>query len=285
MTVSAATRNDGKRTGPLWSTDGSRKYTDQYTVITSGDDVTGKMVANAPGLPKKNSGHPTDSTAIVTRIDPKQQNATTWFVTITWSTKHGDKERQSDDPIDDPVKLRWERVDLEESRSKDLDGKWYRNILQEALRNPPKFPISRLRLIVEQSTLVFNPTMAKAFGNKVNSDAWFGYAPHEVLLYMPTATEQFKNDVAYWKIVFTFEFNEEKWIPNQILNEGTKYLQPIQPGAFRTFMKAMDDDNGLATGGWGNLKINGDKADRFDVPVLLDFRQYETAVFADLNLL
>ncbi len=288
MTVSAATRNNGKRTGPLWSTDGSRKYTDQYTVITSGDNVDGDAVLLASGLAGENDSHPSDSGAIVTRRMPNQQTATTWFVNVTWASKHGDKDKQDPNPLNHPTQFRWERVDLEESRTKDLDGKFFVNVNGGPLRNPPKFPISRLRLIIEKNEAVYSPGVAFAYGNTVNRDPFLGQASETAKMELPTAVEQFNSGAPngfYWKIVYAIEFKVDKWNPVQVLNEGTFFIDHEVAGSASLDRRtAMTDGKGVTTGGWGNLALDGSKLPKDADPALLDFRIYELSDFDALNL-
>jgi len=284
MSVSAAVRLEGKRTGPLWSTDGSRKYTDQYRVITSGDDVTGDLVEKAAGLPQRNSAHPRDSGAIVTNIKPEQQNATVWFVRVTWNSRHGDTQRQSDNPTDDPVKIRWEELYTEEDRETDVNGIAFKDLAGTPLRNIPKIPVSYQRLIIEQNRLDFDPALARSYANKVNSDWFHGNKPGTCRMKQPTASEQSRNGQSYWRVVYVIDINEDGWQPIERKNEGPEYVcifgGPGEPNQTRL----MTDDLGVETGDVGLLDDVGDKLPKGREPIMLAFTIYKEKAFGPLNL-
>ena len=285
MTVSAAVRLEGKRTGPQWSTDGSRIYKDQYRVITSGD-VTGDLVEKASGLPRRNASHPRDGGALVTNIKPEQQAATVWFVRVTWKSKHGDPETNDgggvDDPLSRPAKFRWEKVDYEETRSKDLDGKPFHNTLGQPLPNPPKFPVTQLRLIVTRNQATYDPAEAFSYGNRVNSDGFLGQKPQTAKMDLPTAIEQVENGISFWSVTYSIEFKEDGWNPVKLPNEGLEYTPPGESTGVR---KAMDDDFGATTGEWGLLTEFSKKMPAGQDPFMLEFRVYKSKAFGPLGLL
>jgi hypothetical protein len=237
----------------------------------------------ADGLPTRSSPHPKDSGAIVTSLVPDQQTDTTWFVAVTWASKHGDPNRNDGNPLDDPVKYRWGSANYEEDREKDLDNKYFKDTAGTPFQPRPKFPVSRRRLIITVNALTFVSTEMDVYANTVNKLAFMGYKAGEGKIDMPVADEQFQDNQSFWKVTFAVEFKIDGWNPHKILNEGPLFID-FAGGEPDPKPQLVIDKFGVPTGGVAPLTPAGQILDRQFDPFFQEFRMFAETDFDDLGI-
>ena len=287
MAVVRCVKKLGGIEGPNIRPDGSRTYRERWTVTTSSATDTGSTVVAHAALPQLNSAYAHDQRALVTGINPRQsdESPTVWEVEVDYDSQHGDPDRNSDNPLDDPIKLRWDVIEVETGKFYDLDNKLWADSAGTPFADPPPIPLTHLVLVVERNELSYSAPAALYWGNSVNADTYLGADPATILLRTPTATEEYSDGISYWKITYRLEFNPEKWIPYKALNVGPYYRELPGNGGFISKRKrAMDDDNNL--GGTAFLDADGYKIDiTAEQPTYNEFRFYEWRNFSQLNLL
>ena len=289
-------QRNGKQSGPLWKGDGSRVWGDEYAVIAT-PGTTGKQVVFAQGIPDKGSTHPQDSGSIVTNLRPVQQTPTDWYVTVTWESNHGDNSRNSENPMDDPVKYRWDQVWVMEAPKLDLDGEAFVDAAGTPFNPPPTFRVPRLRLTIDRNEFAYSSHTALFYGNTVNASEFWGHAAGTGLMDVPTASEQFANNQSYWQITYAIEFKTNKlvdgvsvpdpWNPVKIDNKGPRYKQDWfsaggQVGGQEIVVAA--DEQGVAHGGIVLLTENGLRLPEGEPMNFREFRVYRSADWSALQL-
>jgi hypothetical protein len=107
---------------------------------------------------------------------------------------------------------------------------------------------------------------------------------------MPTATEQFRDGVNYWRVVYVFEFKPDGWNPVKILNEGPRSKEEQFDSHGNSFgihgdkIVASHDEFKVPDGRMLLLATDGRKLAEGATPITVDFKMYKTSVFEFFNL-
>jgi len=227
-----------------------------------------------------------DTAARCTNISVDQVDLFLWDVTCTYSTNHGKPEEGN--PLDRPPVLAWstakytktEHFDRSKKPFQQEAGKPFVNGIGELFNPPPPMPVSNLVLTITRNEQAFHPVTAKSYINSVNTDPWFFFGVSEVKINGIKATQEEENGQGFWKTVYTFEIDDELWIPKRVLNVGTKYKD-----ANGNIILAKDDAK-VATGGKVKLNMDGTLYDPSDIigATWIEFTLYKQRPFAPLML-
>jgi hypothetical protein len=139
-------------------------------------------------------------------------------------------------------------------------------------------------LTITRAELYFDYTQIPNYMNRVNSQGFWGAAANTVLCASISATQERKEQVAYWNVEYQFKFwsnNGEGW-KIKLLDEGTYYWSGGSKG---TGAKVPFGDDAFQQT-TGNLNGSGGKNTSLTTPVFISpsFNRYKSANFNDLQL-
>jgi len=92
---------------------------------------------------------------------------------------------------------------------------------------PPEVDRSRLQIKMVRNEAVFDPNVALAYQDAVNSDVWFGIAPGLVRVNI-TGDPQQENGEYFYQVTYEFELRWDGW-QLSILDQG-RYAIPVSGG-------------------------------------------------------
>jgi hypothetical protein len=276
------------------SYDFTKDGTRRFRVITDDDADGPPTILASPALPEL--GFPyvtaTESDSLL-RVQSRTPEATddprVWHVNVRYTNKFnsqapgggsggdpGEKggkspENREQDPLNEPVKWRLSFVSIPQAKFKDLDGKEYVNSAGSPY-NPPREVTRKIAVITavkNYSQFLYWPA-AEKFGG-VNSQIWKGFPKYSVKIEGLEIEEDFRNDVSFMRATWTFHVDKFLWIPTEILNKGTHYLDELDLTIKVPFVdstgahyEGLLDQEGL----WSNT------------PTYRTYREYEPISFA-----
>lgn len=117
---------------------------------------------------------------------------------------HGAEE--DDDPVSQPPQFQWDDIDYTEPVDRDVNGNAIVNSAKQWFANPTSRNFKAFRLTIAVNEASYNPNIALAYVNHVNSDEFQGAAPQEVRCLSIIPTNVYTATTSYINIAYSFEF-------------------------------------------------------------------------------
>jgi hypothetical protein len=154
-----------------------------------------------------------DLTAIARKIEAAQddQDPLTWHVTVSYSNHTDQPELGQENPLARPSEIKWSFCQFQKLAVEDAYGTAIGNSAGEKFDPAPEKDDSRPVLVVTRNELGFNPALAYAYRDAVNSDWFFGADPGTAKVQSIEAERHYENNVYFWKVTYTVHFRPEGW--------------------------------------------------------------------------
>jgi len=279
----------------------------EYSLIIVTKTATNAFteIENDPRMPRGGSGYPGDAAALLTERDINRIDERVWTARLFYTTER-DAQDESGKPqkpekpkpakLLKPPTISWGERTVEVFDMWDKKGFPYVNRVGELIAPPPAKLKSIGILTVATQQKEFNLKEAKRIRNKVNKDFFYGCAANTLLAKQPTAVERAEENPektgydTYWEVTYTFENDDEGWIPTLVLNVGNKcyYSNPNAPPQY--ILGLPRDDMGREYDGQVMLDNDGTQITVADIvamkkkPFYLYATQYETYNFHSLGI-
>jgi hypothetical protein len=225
--------------------EGVRTYKRRYLVTCDSASDDANVALGAIGIPQRYSIYATSSSqdifARCTEVSAKQVSGSFlhWHIDVTYSTKHGDKEKEEkeqDNPllalpdvswafetIQSPIWFFPDQVNLNSTSAGHKASGPISTTAGEVFDPPPMFDESRPVVTIRRNEASFNPLLALEYQNSVNSDVFFGCKPRTAKLRSITADQHSEKGYFYWQVTYVIAFRRETWDLRSI-NYGSYYL-------------------------------------------------------------
>lgn len=252
-------------------------------------------------IPKEGSSYNLHGTkvteAIITNREFQKIGEKVWTVKCTFSTKRDNEDRQQkpqpqqpqeDKDIKPPV-ISWGERTVEVYKDRDIKGNPYVNTAGEPISPPPQLKSIGI-LSIKTYKRAFNRSQAFEVRNKVNSDDFYGCKAGTLLAKQPTASSVYDDkNGKYWEVTYTFEHNEDGWIPTEVISQGTRCkvedLDKNSETYHQEILVIPRDELGREFDGMVLLDKDGKQLPKGQKPHLLKFVQYDTYAFRRLGAL
>lgn len=172
------------------------------------------IVANAPGIPREGSQHPTLLTAYCISVDLDQQdNGVEWIVTCQYSSEQGER---NEDPTLDPVEISWDGEIYTEAIYEDIDGDAIVNSAGDYFvdPSPTKEKSHLIASIVAQVSNI--PSWVYDYRDVVNDAAividGLSIDAQKAFIQRPKISKkQYRNDIEYRTISYDVHIHPDGW--------------------------------------------------------------------------
>lgn len=165
------------------------------------------------------SFHPLDITSTLRSLDinrEKTRNPWTYLCVANYSNEPFD---QTDDPLAQPVEIRWATKQHQRAVIKDRYGTACLNTAGDYFDPPIEIPTARAELTAVRNEPNFSGPLALAFVFHVNQATYSGATPGTLLCTGIESERKIKNQTVYWATTYTFEYEPNGWQP-EVLNQG-----------------------------------------------------------------
>jgi hypothetical protein len=202
----------------------------------------------------------------------------------------GDRDGRSRDPANRDDEYEWSYTDRRKVISAAhlvVDG-----IIQPAapIANSAGFPFdplpeiddSRLTLTISRNEKDYDPRIAFTYGDKLNADPFFDFAPYTAKMRPPVARRFFEDGEFWWRVTYKIEFRtEEPFWEIELLDAGYHALAGLEDVPYRI----PDRDGNPVNEPWP-LDGAGGQLEPDAEPVYRRFRpvEYTAVPFAPLEL-
>jgi len=271
---------------------GRSEIVETYLVIAE-KNVGVPAVAAAPGV-VLGTAHPDAPALFLEEIRPRLQEIgkekNVWHVELIYRMPEpsqvgshdratppaGGSTRMTGDPTTWPIEISITGRKQEVAATKDRDARPLVNSAQGVFSEP--IFITRV-LGVITFTKYYAPgypvlNLVLAMTNRVNDSNYRGFEKHTLLCESVDATFTKVNNFWVWQCRFVVVYNQEKWIPTEILDAGYFYLDADGR------KKLAVDDRGNPLGQPVLLDGRGRLLPQGAQPVYLTFRFYDVANFS-----
>lgn len=267
----------------------TREYTRVFRVITNDPKDEPWVVGSATGLPilfdpyqGQNGAIDLNSRAL--RIEPRQSedDPYIWEVVIEYGTKFENFDPANyetggyENPILRPPDIRWSFVSFQKPIDKDLLGNAIVNSAQDPYDPPVTVDDHRPVLTYERNELVFDPELAIAYMDAVNTDVFLGALPGQAKVAGIEAVRVFEHNLFFWRVNYEIHFRREGW-DLIIINRGYHYLDAGES-------KAINDKFGQPVSSPKLLTAAGAVLPQGGTPTDKTFKVYKELPFALLGL-
>jgi hypothetical protein len=89
-----------------------------------------------------------------------------------------------------------------------LNGDDYINSAGQRFVPAPTFPVARAVLTLSRNELFYNRDTATRYSHCVNEETFLGAEPETCLCMPPQAEQQYRGELAYWRVTYRFKFND-----------------------------------------------------------------------------
>jgi hypothetical protein len=290
---------------------GVRDYMQRWIVWVDDPRDGAKTVKAHPGVPQFGSYYQTptevDTQAFVRDRQADRisdESGVYWHVDIDYSTQTDNGQGAlipQVEPLNLAPELEWDFAEFQEIASfcylDEGDGNTKKGAVVNSakdLHNPPlEKDGGRLVLRVQRNLGKYDPILAYTYANVLNSDTWYGFPRHTVLMKPWKAKSVIEKGLFYWRVNFEFHFNFETWL-YQLWDSGMReYVESENEKGFkRGYNHIKDDDGNFVTepvllNGFGRrlvpkggiLKLNEVK------PIANKFRVYRQLPFTPLQII
>jgi hypothetical protein len=213
------------RSGPVGEK-GVREYIRTFQVQTDSNLDGPLFVRLASGIPRRGEYYLTatesDFAARVKRVTPTQDddNPKLWKVQVEYSTDVPDED---ENPLNRPAEITWGFNHYRRQATEDIYGKPLLNSVGEHFDPLPMMDDSRPTLTVVRNEASFNPSLAIAYQDAINSTPFLGFAPGQAKVIGISASSQVAQvndqDFVYWRVQYDFEFCREGHL-SRVLDQG-----------------------------------------------------------------
>lgn len=279
---------------------GVRRYVRTFRVFTDSRGDGPLAVRGASGLPVLFAPYvePTgymDLFARAKRIRPAvTDDPLTWIVTVEYDTETGNptdnKENdgsssqpgQSRSPDLEPISIEWGSVRTKRVVTKDFVTELpIANSSREAFDPPFEVDDFNPTVTISRNETYFSPNTIRTFQGCVNELNFLGWADGKVLCQEIKASLKFTDNLAYWRVSYTFEFNVNGW-KLRIVDAGFTTTDAAEGGSSLNPVK-FRDKRGASYSTPTLLNGSGAKLAAGAEPVILEFDVYDTADFGVLG--
>lgn len=283
----------------IWDRDGShqfpsgeRRYTRTFRVRTNDDNTAILTVGSATGLPRlfdfyadPDGNFDLASRCISVSPSQDQNDPRTWLVRCEYASNFLTNETQSGinasgvqapvsggvniqpaNPLERSVEVSGGTRYIERYLEYDAAGTDYLNSAGDKLENvgPRLYPIFVIQCASYKAEL--DLFFLGDYAKSVNSSLFMGFPADTVLLDDIQYQSMIELGIFYWKITYTFLFNQEKWIPTRRLDIGPNFL---------SFATGVYKKHKYTAKGYPIMGLlNGTTGEKSDTPVYLEFQDY-----------
>lgn len=200
----------------------SIKTEDPLSVVSAVDPVTGVAI------PAVLAAFPTDPFALV---QERKATQTTdlffWDVDVSYSSVFDQNPAsQNENPLLRPALWSFSGEKAEKAVREDLDGEPINNSAGVPIDPPVLLEHSIPIISISVNKATFNKDAPALYQDCVNSDTWFGYAPHTVKIRTLEANEVWENNLLYFQVKWVLAVKWDLWYPTRILDQGYHELLP-----------------------------------------------------------
>lgn len=202
-----------------------RRYTRVWRATTDDNDDDGFVVLLAPGCPGIGSVHPTDPTAFLRRLRPRNESFSkrVWIVTGAYSSEQEIEEN----PLADPAVIEWGTEQFQRVYIDDVNGQAILNEANEPFNPAHVGDDSRVTATIRKNLAVV-PAWILIYRDAVN------HAPCVVdgmavatgvakVQAVHISSRQERNEVNFRVLTLLLHFNPDGW-KAKILNQGLRQL-------------------------------------------------------------
>jgi hypothetical protein len=296
-TISVKEITGAKATGELQT--GKREYTRLYRVITDSKLDSALQVCTSTGIPRLGDIYSAngsfDSTAVVLKIDGQQdgENPQVWVITVDYGPPNVDTSngQNNPNPLLRPAVVSFGFNKSQRIVTRYVDGRPICNSAGDEFNPPLTVDCSNPVLTVSRNEPVFNPAIAVAYQDAVNSDGFFGAAPGCAKVAGISAVSQTENNYFFWEVTYQIEFRWDGWQPI-LLDYGRNafFQDPDTQEIFKAAIWKRDHngkelpnvpiDEPAALDGFGNELTNPTPQTIVSFPVIC----YRSLPFSQLGL-
>jgi hypothetical protein len=230
--------------GTPFSSGQERDYTVKFLVRMKDPRMGPIDAAICPGIPKPYSmyvaldGYEFDTLAVVSNISAERRypdDWTDWIVTVRYSTNLGAAgppqelgwpagaivpnpapggggsaggNNARENPEFERPTVSWGWDEAQEPALRDLNGDDYINSAGQRFVPAPTFPVARAVLTLSRNELFYNRDTATRYSHCVNEETFLRADPETCLCMPPQAEQQYRGELAYWRVTYRFKFND-----------------------------------------------------------------------------
>lgn len=270
-----------QRTGPnKWVSSSTRVFLVQ-TASKYDDD---QIALADPRIPSRGSQHPSNPRLFVVSREAlgNPKNRTVWRVEVNYSSESECLSHDPDDPLDDPIKVRWGTAKFEVVAEEDRDGNPLMNTAHEAYDPPAMKDDSRTTLTITRNEATYDPSRSEAFRDTVNQSDFQGFAAGKVKCDSITAGDAWQGCNHYWVVTYVFHVNQKEGWAVKPLNQGFREIP-----AGETESREIRDADGTLASKPRPLDADGAEIPTADLPDAAIFNEhdvYDESDFDDLQL-
>lgn len=138
------------------------------------------------------------------------------------STLTGDEEPETDDPLNDPIQIRFGAVQYQIPVERDVNNVALKNAAGDVFNPPYMMDDSRPIMIITRNEPSFNASKARFYRNAINSDMFAGAQPKTVRVIAIESSRLVRNNIGFWQTTYEFQLADDAapWNPVKILNKG-----------------------------------------------------------------
>lgn len=301
MSVKAVYALKRDRSGSIEYDKSQRDYLQSFMVITD-DPADGPQVARTaidpnggPVIPQPGvfyvAGNDVDLGCYVKRVRAEQEgdSGLIWKVTVDAESFNPDIPKPEPDPTQRPPEVSWDFGQFQRVAEKDVvTGKAIVNSAGQAFDPPIQVDDSRPLYTCERNEASFDPNVAFAYKDAINSDALtlggLAVAPGQAKMQNISAHREFDNNQFYWAVTYQIAVKDDGWT-EQVLDQGRYKL-----GQNNKLTPCVDDqgnevtDPVLLNGSGGQLDLPPAAPGNSGAPVYLPFNVYDSLPFIALAL-
>lgn len=286
MTVLSVTE---KRRRSSFKPPADREHTIEYTVLCSLRQEDPKTVKSHGSIPQEGTACPFDSGAVCKTVSAEQDEEapTVWSVECTFTTEtlpgmavdQGGSTHLG--PLSMPPVFRFGTVKVAEARYEDRGFKAYKDSAGTPIEGV-ELEISHQVMVVSHNEGEYDPITENFYLDQINWGPWLGFPAKSVRYTDVSAEEAFEENIRFWRVTRTFEYNPDLWDPIKRLDAGPKYKNDSGK------LIVAADDNGVTHDGRVFLDGTGKKLAQAAIDDgqyhWIEFHDYRANDFTKLNL-
>ncbi len=285
-----------------------RDYHATYTVIVTDPVESDLAILTSGYVPLPNSPHWADPEALAKKPEvsiPDKEDPTLRLVTVEWSTKAQDPERQNQDhtesPLLSPPTVRWGHVVSKVLLTETSDGESVKKVVNglvtgnatipgavankptpvhtsagEPFDPSPETEERHLTLLVTRPQLTYSAFDSFNYLDHTNDADFQGFDPGRARCTQFDGERAWSKGIAFWMVTLGFEF-ADNWDVD-LRDYGTYSI--TDDGQYRKIPAVLPNGAGNRI----NLDGEGNALDPNDPTVYLRFRQFPRADFSLLEL-
>lgn len=205
------------RTGKV-TTKQERDYTRVFRVTTNVSTAGPVNVILATGIPRlydlyvePGGGYDNHSSCQSVEAAVDQDDATTWLVTCHYTAPSVDPAKYPDNPAEKNADIEWDFDTTQKPVWQDVSGHPVTNSANDPFDPPLEIDKSRPVFRITRNFVDFDPSIAGAYKDAVNSDTFLGYSAGKVCLKGLRAKLKIQNGYTFWEVSAEFVIDHEGW--------------------------------------------------------------------------